>query len=319
MGCGASKVTPQTKEFEDQPLHANGGNRIKDDSVSNGHAHLSNGKATATKSNGNATGLANTEKNGDINHNSRKKRDSDHSNGDVLNKSVQETKHSQPLNENRNDNTQPQVSKAVAFDIVLGQNDSDNASTIQMPNRPPRRLKKIESAPVLTKEALEQRQAVAELNRQKELEKKVKVMSKRRTELLMAREMDKAQQQKAELDEKLTASEKNREKHQAEIKAKQRRREEKAKRVRNKAKQIKDGDDVVGLAVDHDETYNADEEDESWDMDTSHQNSRNSNLDVRKSNPELEGSIEEPRDIQNNEHTTNEQENLRDVHDFFDS
>ena len=32
-----------------------------------------------------------------------------------------------------------------------------------------------------------------------ELEKKVKVVSKRRSELLMAREMDKAQQQKAEV------------------------------------------------------------------------------------------------------------------------
>ena len=66
-----------------------------------------------------------------------------------------------------------------------------------------------------------------------------------------------------QLEEKLTMSERNREKHQAEIKAKQRRREEKAKRVRNKAKQIQEGDDVVGLAVDHDETYNADEEGKS--------------------------------------------------------
>ena len=44
------------------------------------------------------------------------------------------------LEENPSDNTQPQVSKAVAFDIVLGQNDSDKVSTVQMPNRPPRRL-----------------------------------------------------------------------------------------------------------------------------------------------------------------------------------
>ena len=63
-----------------------------------------------------------------------------------------------------------------------------------------------------------------------------------------------------QLEEKLSASERKREKAQAEIVAKQRRREEKAKRVRSKGKQIKDGDDVVDLAVDHDETYNADEE-----------------------------------------------------------
>lgn len=312
MGCGASKVTPQTEEFEeDKPLRANGRNRNKHDSLSNGHAHLPNGKATGT-------GLANTEKNGDVNHNSLVKKDADYSNGDVLNKPAQEPQHSQN-EENPSDNTQPQVSKAVAFDIVLGQNDSDKVSTVQMPNRPPRRLQKIESAPVLTREALAQRQAAAELNRQKELQKKVKVMSRRRTELLMAREMDKAQQQKAELEEKLTMSERNREKHQAEIKAKQRRREEKAKRVRNKAKQIQEGDDVVGLAVDHDETYNADEEDESWDVDTSHQNSRSSNLDGKNSLPVLDNSKEESDEIQNNENTTNEQENLRDVHDFFDS
>lgn len=130
-------------------------------------------------------------------------------------------------------------------------------------------------------------------------------MSKRRSELLIAREIDKAQRQKAEvrcflifflniffntlnhycswlhciktpskfdcdkfflsiinaqLEERLAASDKKREKTQAEIIAKQKKREEKAKKVRLRAKQMKDGDDVVGLDVDHDETYNADEE-----------------------------------------------------------
>lgn len=33
----------------------------------------------------------------------------------------------------------------------------------------------------------------------------------------------------------------------------------------------------------------------------------------------LDNSREESDEIQNNENTTNEQENLRDVHDFFDS
>lgn len=62
-----------------------------------------------------------------------------------------------------------------------------------------------------------------------------------------------------QLEGKLSASDRKREKAQAEIVAKQRRREEKAKRVRNKARQIQDGDDVVDFAVDRDETYNADE------------------------------------------------------------
>lgn len=63
-----------------------------------------------------------------------------------------------------------------------------------------------------------------------------------------------------QLEEKLAASDKKREKTQAEIIAKQQKREEKAKKVRLRAKQMKDGDDVVGLDVDPDETYNADEE-----------------------------------------------------------
>lgn len=62
-----------------------------------------------------------------------------------------------------------------------------------------------------------------------------------------------------QLEGKLSASDRKREKAQAEIVAKQRCREEKAKRVRNKAKQIQDGDDVVDFAVDPDEAYNADE------------------------------------------------------------
>jgi len=221
------------------------------------------------------------------------------------------------LSTGENQTSQPQspVSKSVAFDIVLGRSDSEKPSPL-MPNKPPRRLKKIESAPTLTREALEQKQAAADENRQKELEKKVKVVSKRRSELLIAREMDKAQQQKAELEGKLSASERKREKAQAEIIAKQRRREEKAKRVRNKAKQIQDGDDVVDFAVDRDETYNADE-DESWDVDTPKNpsiGSNDENNDGRLGDREQAASQQ-----QNKEPTTHEQEQVNDVHDFFDS
>ena len=42
--------------------------------------------------------------------------------------------------ENQTSQPQSPVAKPVAFDIVLGQNDSEKPSPL-MPNRPPRRLK----------------------------------------------------------------------------------------------------------------------------------------------------------------------------------
>lgn len=170
----------------------------------------------------------------------------------------------------------------------------------------------------MTKEALEQKQAVAELKRQKELEKKVKVMSKRRSELLLAREMDKSQQQKAELEGKLAASEKKREKTHASIKEKQRRREEKAKRVRMRAKKMKE-DDVADLNVDPDETYNADEEDESWDI-GSPQSFTGSTEKVDKDDNEQIGFKESDTGSHTNEGETAEkqQQEMKEVHDFFD-
>lgn len=94
MGCGASKVTPQTKE-EEKPLHANGNNKIKDGSRSNGHV---NGGITATKSNGIPAELNPTPssvKNGDLKVKSLVNKDVVNSNGDVLNKHVQESQHPQ--------------------------------------------------------------------------------------------------------------------------------------------------------------------------------------------------------------------------------
>ena len=68
------------------------------------------------------------------------------------------------------------------------------------------------------------------------------------------------------MEKKLVASEKKREKSKAEVVAKQKRREEKARRVREMAMQIKEGGDVVNITVDHDETYNADEEGSHHDI-----------------------------------------------------
>lgn len=58
----------------------------------------------------------------------------------------------------------------------------------------------------------------------------------------------------------MTTRDKNRAKAQAEIIAKQKKHEDHAKKVRDKARKIREGDDVVNVAVDPDETYNADED-----------------------------------------------------------
>lgn len=311
MGCGASKITPQNGE-DAKSLHANG-NKIE-------HDGQANGSITAAKSNGSGE-LKNNQNSAQLNGNINVKPQghvdvaNSISNREVFDdeQGVKESQQTPTHGANQTSQPQSPVAKPVAFDIVLGHSDSEKPSPL-MPNRPPRRLKKIESAPTLTREALEQKQTAADQNRQKELEKKVKVVSRRRSELLIAREMDKAQQQKAELEGKLSASDRKREKAQAEIIAKQRRREEKAKRVRNKAKQIQDGDDVVDFAVDRDETYNADE-DESWDDDAPMSPSAGSldeNNDGRLGDREQVAS-------QNKDPTTDEQEQVNNVHDFFDS
>ena len=62
------------------------------------------------------------------------------------------------------------------------------------------------------------------------------------------------------IEEKMITMDKNRTKAQAEIVAKQKKREDRAKRVRDKARKIQEGDDIVHVAVDSDQTYNADVE-----------------------------------------------------------
>lgn len=306
MGCGASKVTPQSTDAK--CLQVNGdGKAVEVEPASNGHAN----------------GYVNRQ---NLKPNERKDSDSkpriSELNGNVPTKSQgdKDVSSHQALEETRHLSigsggvghqiSPPPPSKAVAFDILLGQNGS-----IPLSNRPPRRLQKIESAPILTREALEQKQAAAEQNRQKELEKKVKLMSKRRSELILAREMDRAEQQKAELAGKLAASEKKREKAQAEIKEKQRRREEKARRVRMKARQMKDGDDVADLNVDPDETYNADEEDQSWDVGSPESFSRSMDQDDDNNNQRFD----DREGADNEKRTEDRQQNRDEMHDFFDS
>ncbi|XP_020610672.1 uncharacterized protein LOC110049231 [Orbicella faveolata] len=132
-----------------------------------------------------------------------------------------------------------------------------------MASRPPSRLQKTENAPTLTTEALQQKQAAAEKDRQKKLDKKIEALKSKKQclkELPTPRETYNAWQRKADLKGKRPSSERLKEKSQAEIIAKQRPREEKAKISHDKAKQIQDGDDAVDFAVDHDQAHSADEE-----------------------------------------------------------
>lgn len=301
MGCGASKVTPHINDEES--------------------SHAEQSKAHE-RSNGHSNGITK----GDVNHpisSVRKDGDSKRKiaeiNGNVLETTadVSENRIRSASNGVFGSHTSSPLlspnSRSVAFDIPLRQNGS-----VSSVNRPPRRLQKIESAPVLTREALEQKQAAAELKRQKELDKKVKVMSKRRSELLLAREMDKAQHQKAELEEKLAATEKKRERAQASIKEKQRRREEKAKRVRIRAKKMKDGDDVADLNVDPDETYNADEEDESWDIGSPQSFTRSTGPEVDNYHQTIDGKSSSESNMNEDEKRDVQQQDMNEVHDFFD-
>lgn len=199
----------------------------------------------------------------------------------------------------------PMVSKGVAFDVGLGDDSSVNKPTSK--RRPPHKLQRLESAPKLTAEMLAQKIAAAEENRQKELEKRARRTSKRRKELLEAREMDKAQQQKAEFDQKTNTYDKNRSKLQAEIIAKQQRREERAKRVRHKAQRLKNGEDDVPVLVDPDETYNANESDDDLWEDNKHE--------IPTKTSETESESPEPSH-EDRRHSTDDN---KDVHDFFDS
>jgi len=155
--------------------------------------------------------------------------------------------------------------RSVAFDVLLDENKGSAG------NHGPHRLKKLENAPRLTAEQLEMKLNAAEEKRQRLLEKKAKKgsdTSRRRKELLKAREMDWMQQQNQLQQVKLSTAERNKAKLQSEIVSKQRKHDARVRRVRAKARQLHDeefGD--ADFDVDHDERYNADSEDEAWSGD----------------------------------------------------
>ncbi|XP_022104817.1 eukaryotic translation initiation factor 4 gamma-like [Acanthaster planci] len=168
------------------------------------------------------------------------------------------------------DSRQRAVPTPVAFEVVMGENRGQSI----VKQHPPKRLqlKLLEgSEPKVTAEMLAERQRVAEERRLEELQKRAKSAkktSRRRKDILAAREFGDSQTAEAhqkKLEEKNHSAEKNRARHQAEIQAKQRMRELRAAQAREKARRLNEAvEDEAHFDVEKDETFNADDESDSW-------------------------------------------------------
>lgn len=153
--------------------------------------------------------------------------------------------------------------KPLAFEVPL--------DTKQAKMGPPRRLQSLKNPPrPLTQQDIEEK--LKQSNERRELEiqrKKLKSsrMSRRKREIIAAREQSKIEEQTEEIREKMNATASNKERLQAEAIEKQRRKHEHAMKVRERAKQLKqrkDLDEGLGNEI---ETYKATSDDEgesSW-------------------------------------------------------
>jgi len=151
--------------------------------------------------------------------------------------------------------------KPLAFEVQL--------DTKPPKMRPPRRLESLQNAPkLLTQKDLEEKLKQSEERRELEIQrKKLKSsrMSRRKRDLIAAREQSKMEEQAVEIKEKMNLTTTNRERLQAETIEKQKKRREHAQMVRERAKQLKKRKDLdEGLGGEM-ETYKAtsDDEDES--------------------------------------------------------
>uniref|UniRef100_A0A0B6YVG0 Uncharacterized protein n=1 Tax=Arion vulgaris TaxID=1028688 RepID=A0A0B6YVG0_9EUPU len=159
---------------------------------------------------------------------------------------------------------QTPVPKSITFDVTLDGLSGDGLLSIK--KRPPR-LQTLEplSIPKLTSAQLQEKQRQADEKREQLKQRKINTSqraSRRRRELLEAREFElkQTEQETDEIDNKKQV-ELKREQHLIEIKEKQRLREERAKRARERAKQMQNPNDDV--EVEKDEQFNA-SSDDSW-------------------------------------------------------
>ncbi|KAL3874674.1 hypothetical protein ACJMK2_037654 [Sinanodonta woodiana] len=237
MGCNSSKINPVTGEL--MPID-------KKETTVNGTAHK----------NQNGTDKDKNDKN--------KKLSKDDSGAKPTTDSNANSQNFPPIKT---------VPKSVAFEVVL----DDQPNGLLITKKPPKRLQALEplNLPKLTAEELAEKQRLADEKREKERARKVsasKKSSKRRKELLAAREFE-LKQQLTETEQKIMdaqeSADKTREAKLAEIKERQRLRAERAKRAREKAKKMQEEDQTeLGImdnvdAVEKDEEFNNDDVD-SW-------------------------------------------------------
>ncbi|XP_076463506.1 uncharacterized protein LOC143295774 [Babylonia areolata] len=161
---------------------------------------------------------------------------------------------------------QTPVPKSVAFDVSL---DGQNTQLL-VGRRGPRNLQTLEplNVPKLSAEQLAEKQRQAEEKREKLLQKRAsasKKSSRRRQELMRAKEFEAQQQlqQEKALDDHQRQAEIKREARLKEVREKQRIREERAKRARERAKKINQGDNADDIDVEKDDHFNASDAD-SW-------------------------------------------------------
>ncbi|XP_061174574.1 ensconsin-like [Saccostrea echinata] len=173
-------------------------------------------------------------------------------------------------NANQKDvNTNNPVPKAVAFQVTL---DGEQTESL-ISKHPPIKLKRLAplNVPTLSAEELLEKQKIADEKREKELQRKrsaSKKSSRRRRELLQAKEFVEKQQmekEKNKIDTSMKTAEMLREAKLQEVRERQRLREERARRARERHKKMANAEqeDIGTMEVERDGHFNADDND-SW-------------------------------------------------------
>ncbi|XP_002734811.1 uncharacterized protein LOC100378369 [Saccoglossus kowalevskii] len=160
------------------------------------------------------------------------------------------------------------VKKSIAYDIPL---EGDTGSLVK--RHPPKKFQVLRPRDTnLTVDMMADKQKVTEIRRQEELQKRAKSArrtSKRRKEIMAAREYEKGHQEQQEkiqqISEKMEIAEKQRARAQHEKIAKQKLREEKARQARERAKRIKQlNNEELNFDLEKDDTFNANDDVDSW-------------------------------------------------------
>ncbi|XP_001189437.1 vicilin-like seed storage protein At2g18540 [Strongylocentrotus purpuratus] len=180
---------------------------------------------------------------------------------------------SQSNNNETKSSSEPRVSptKALAFEVMVD-HDKDQGESI-IARHPPRRLQKLEMKrePTLTADMIEEKLMESEERRRQVLEERgqsSKRSSRRRKELILARQFGNIQdsaEHREKLEEKIDSASKNRSKAQADVVAKQKKRELRAKQAKERARRMREEENEENhFDVEKDETFNAEDDVDSW-------------------------------------------------------